>query len=55
MGRKCRDVAIEILNNLIDVTKMHSHDKSVWRKVSTVGTLSAVIQHMNVAQNYLFD
>ncbi len=49
-------MAIEILNNLIDVTiDVRSHDKSVWRKVSTVGTLSAAIQNMNMTQNFVFD
>ncbi len=49
-------MAIEILNNLLGVTiDVCSHDKSVWRKVSTVGTLSAAIQNMNMTQNYIFD
>ncbi len=48
-------MAIEMLNNLIDVTIIRSHDKNVWGDVSTVGTLSAVIPHKNVTQNYIFD
>ncbi len=48
-------MATEIFNNLIDVTIIRMHDKGVWRKVSTVGKLSAVIQCMNMTQKYLFD
>ncbi len=35
----------------IDVTfDVRSHDKSLWRKVSTVGTLSAVIQYVHIVE-----
>ncbi len=48
-------MVIEMLNNLINVTIVRSHDKNIWGNVSTVGTLSAVIPHKNITQNYIFD
>ncbi len=48
-------MAIEMLNNLIDVTIIRSHDKNVWGNVSTVGMLSAVIPHKDITQKYIFD